>query len=132
MTSIVNWGVFIVLLIGSCIQLFLDIMMGADIPVVLTEGEFIRFIKYSGILFTLFMVYLALQRKISILIINALLQIIIFGWWMYSLESSFRLDDRVDELIYGSFIGLGTTLLITTYSLIKIVAILKESGKIRL
>lgn len=132
MPYVVNWGLFIVLLIGSCIQLFLDIMMGADIPVVLTEGEFIRFIKYSGILFSLFMVYLSLQRKISILIINALLQIIIYGWWLHSLESSLRLDDRVDELIYGSFIGLGTTLLIITYSLVKIVRILKDSGKLRL
>ncbi|TKI57014.1 hypothetical protein E8L90_16935 [Brevibacillus antibioticus] len=132
MLVFLNWLLFIVLLIGSSIQLFLDLLMGADIPVVLYKGEFIRFIKYSGVLFALFMVFLSLQRRISILIINTFLQIFIFGWWLISLESSVELETRVDELIYSSLTGLGSTLIIITYSLILLVKLLKETGKIKL
>lgn len=63
MPAFLNWLLFIVLVIGSGIQLFLNLLMGADIPVVLDEGEFIRFIKYSGVLFSLFVVFLSLQRQ---------------------------------------------------------------------
>ncbi|MED1785015.1 hypothetical protein P4V43_24665 [Brevibacillus fortis] len=132
MPAFLNWLLFIVLLIGSSIQLFLDLLMGADIPVVLDEGEFIRFIQYSGVLFSLFMVFLSLQRKISILIINTFVQIIIAGWWSTSLESSLEMETRVDELIYSSLTGLGSSMLIITYSLVLLVKLLKETGKIKL
>ncbi|WP_188069710.1 hypothetical protein [Brevibacillus brevis] len=132
MPAFLNWLLFIVLLIGSGIQLFLNLLMGADIPVVLDEGEFIRFIKYSGVLFSLFVVFLSLQRKISILIINTFVQIIIFGWWSTSLESSLEMETRVDELIYSSLTGLGSSMLIITYSLVLFVKLLKETGKIKL
>ncbi|NRS15797.1 hypothetical protein HP398_05035 [Brevibacillus sp. HB1.4B] len=132
MPAFLNWLLFIVLLIGSSIQLFLDLLMGADIPVVLDEGEFIRFIQYSGVLFSLFIVFLSLQRKISILIINTFVQIIIAGWWSTSLESSLGMETRVDELIYSSLAGLGSSMLIITYSLVLLVKLLKETGKIKL
>ncbi|MBG9942855.1 hypothetical protein C7R94_19640 [Brevibacillus sp. NRRL NRS-603] len=132
MQAFLNWLLFVVLLIGSSIQLFLHFLMGADIPVVLNKGEFIRFIQYSGVLFALFMVFLSLQRRISILILNTFVQIIIFRWWSIILESSLELETRVDELIYSSLTGLGSSLLIITYSLILLVKLLKETGKIKL
>ncbi|TQK74999.1 hypothetical protein FB479_101611 [Brevibacillus sp. AG162] len=132
MPAFLKWLLFIVLLIGSSIQLFLDLLMGADIPVVLDDGEFIRFIQYSGVLFSLFIVFLSLQRKISILIINTFVQIIIAGWWSTSLESSLEMETRVDELIYSSLTGLGSSMLIITYSLVLLVKLLKETGKIKL
>ncbi|TQR38512.1 hypothetical protein [Brevibacillus brevis] len=132
MLAFLNWLIFVVLLIGSSIQLFLHFLMGADIPVVLNKGEFIRFMQYSGVLFALFMVFLSLQRRIAILIVNTFVQIIIIRWWLIILESSLELETRVDELIYSSLTGLGSSLLIITYSLILLVKLLKETGKIKL